>query len=277
MAIKLIITADDCGLSQGIDHAAGSLFDKGMVSTASIMMNYPHVGHSFDYFGRLPNLETGIHLNLTEGEPLSEIAQKSDLVRSSGRFRNKLFLYAQALFLSTKMQNAIEVEFRSQIERFIALAGQTPTHITTHMHFHVFPAIRDIIYHLAEEYDVQWVRNHDFRSSLVPMHPLLDTRSKIAETPHNFFIPDYLTVVKAYLEFPHSFMQHDILKLEGIVEIVVHPSAPEDIHFPHDASYSPAARHREVVYLEKVFDLLAPQMGHEIEVINISGVLNQAI
>lgn len=275
MTIKLIITADDCGLSQGIDHATGALFDKGMLSVASILMNYPHVEHAFDYFGRLPNLETGVHLNLTEGEPLSKIAKKSDLVHSSGRFRNKLFLYAQALFLSTKMQAVIEVEFRSQIERYITLAGQAPTHITTHMHFHVFPSMRDIVYRLAEEYDVQWVRNHDFRSSIVPLHPLLDRTSKTAQTPHNFLVPDYMAVVKAYLEFPHSFMQNDILKLEGIVEIVVHPSVPEDIHFPHDATYSPAARNREVVYLQKVFELLAPYLGQEVEVINMSGILDK--
>src|SRR5688500_3836027 len=121
MTIKLIVTADDCGLAQSIDDSTAVLFHKGMVTTASIMTNYPHVEHTVDALGSLPNLEMGVHLNLTEGEPLSKHALQSDLVRSSGRFRNHLTLFAQSVFPSGSLQRAIEVELRTQIEHFIAL------------------------------------------------------------------------------------------------------------------------------------------------------------
>jgi predicted glycoside hydrolase/deacetylase ChbG (UPF0249 family) len=271
MAIRLIITADDCGLAQSIDHATGTLFQKGMVTTASIIMNYPHVEHAFDYLSRLPQLELGVHLNLTEGDPMSQNALTSDLVRASGRFRNRLYLFAQAVFLSEKMQQAIEAEFRTQIEYFITLSGRHPAHLTAHMHFHMFPSIRDIVYRLAEGYQVQWVRNSDFRSSVIPLHPMLDTKPRTDETAHHFFVPDYLVAVQAYLDFPAEQMLHDILKLNGTVEIVVHPSQPQDIHFPPDASYPPNERHRESQYLEKLFELMQPYLGNEIEIINTMG------
>lgn len=273
MTIKLIITADDCGLSQGIDHSTAALFQKGMVSTASIIMNYPHVKHAFDYFRRLPHLEIGIHLNLTEGEALSEVARKSDLVKSNGRFRNRLYLFAQALFLSDVLQAAIETECRAQIEQFIKLAGHKPAHITAHMHFHMFPSLRTILYRLAEEYGVQWVRNSDFRASPVPLNPLLDTTPDTVEKHPSFFVPDYLVPVMAYLSVPAEQMLNDILKLNGTVEIVVHPCEPEDIHFPPDASYIPPDRNKETRYLEKFFDLLAPHLGDTIQVVNTLGIV----
>jgi chitin disaccharide deacetylase len=276
MPIKLIITADDCGLSQGINDSTGALFDKGIMSSASIMMNYPNVYDAFDYFSSIDGIETGVHLNLTEGEPLSQAALRSDLVRASGRFRNKFSLYAQSVFLPTNIQTAMEIEFRAQIEKYIELSGHAPAHLTTHMHFHVFPAVRDIVYRLATEYGVQWVRNHDFRASLVPMHPLLHKMPKNGKKPRSFFVPDYIAVVKAYLDLPYTLMQNDLLKLDGTVELVVHPSLPKDDQFPHDAIYSPAERNRETVYLEKLMRLLEPYLGNQIEVVNTVSLLHHA-
>lgn len=276
MTIKLIVTADDCGLAQCIDHSTATLFQKGMVSTASIIMNYPHVNHALDNFQRLPQLELGVHLNLTEGEPLSDVAKKSDLVRGNGRFRNRVFLFAQALFLSDVMQATIEAECRVQIETFIERTGHHPAHLTAHMHFHMFPSLREIVYRLADEYDVQWVRNSDFRASPVPLHPMLDTTPDTVEKHPNFFVPDYLMAVMAYLNVPPEQMVKDILKLNGTVEIVTHPSEPEDIHFPADTSYPPAERNKEMRYLEKLFDLLTPHLGGTVEVVNTLGTVNHA-
>ena len=276
MPIKLIITADDCGLSQGINNSTGALYEKGMLSSASMMMNYPNVYDAVDYFKSIHGIETGVHLNLTEGEPLSKAALRSDLVRASGRFRNKFLLYAQSVFLPTNVQTAMEIEFRAQIERFIELSGHAPAHLTTHMHFHVFPAVRDIVYRLATEYGVQWVRNHDFRTSLVPMHPLLNKTPKNGKTPRSFFVPDYIAVVKAYLDLPHTLLQNDLLKLDGTVELVVHPSVAEDSYFPRDATYSPLERNRETLYLENLMQLLEPYFGSEIEVVNSADLLQHA-
>jgi predicted glycoside hydrolase/deacetylase ChbG (UPF0249 family) len=271
MTIKLIVTCDDCGLSQGIDQSAAALFQKGMVSTASIMTNFPHVQHSFDLLGRYPNFELGVHLNLTEGEPLTRNALKSDLVRASGRFRNRLTFFAQAVFPSVDLQQAIEIELQEQIERFIKHSGHHPAHLTTHMHFHIFPALREIVYRLAEEYNIRWVRNSDFRESVVPLIPVLNSTPKTVESPHSFFVPDYLVVVLAYLDYPHEQLLNDVLKLQGIVEIVVHPSEPEDIHFPRNVAYRPAERNRETRYLEAFFELLEPHLGSDVEVVNSVG------
>jgi predicted glycoside hydrolase/deacetylase ChbG (UPF0249 family) len=268
MTIKLIVTADDCGLARSIDDSTAALFHKGMVTTASVITNYPHVKASVTALGDLPNLEMGVHLNLTEGEPLSKNALQSDLVGASGRFRNRLALLAQSVFPVNSLQRAIEAELRAQIEHFIDLTGQQPGHLTAHMHFHMLPALRDIVYRLGTEYGVRWIRNSDFRASPVPLHPLLNTVPKQREAARSFFVPHYLVAVMAYLSFPPEQMLNDLLKLNGIVEIVVHPSEPEDKHFPRHTAYFPAERNRETRYLEKLFTLLEPHLGKGVELMN---------
>jgi predicted glycoside hydrolase/deacetylase ChbG (UPF0249 family) len=273
MTIKLIVTADDCGLARCIDDSTAALFHKGMVTTASLITNYPHVKDTVAALGSLPNLEMGVHLNLTEGEPLSQKALQSDLVVASGRFRNRLFLLAQSVFLASNLQRAIETELRAQIEHFIDLAGYPPAHLTTHMHFHMLPALRDIVYRLGKEYGVRWIRNSDFRASAVPLHPLLSTTLKQQEASRSFFVPDYLAAVMAYLSFPPEQMLSDLLKLNGTVEMVVHPSEPHDNHFPRHTAYFPSERNRETRYLERLFMLLEPHLGHEVELMTtVEGV-----
>lgn len=273
MTIKLIVTCDDCGLSQGIDQSTAGLFERGMVSSGSVMTNFQNVQQSFELFSRYPNLELGVHLNLTDGSPITELAKRSDLVNSKGWFRNRFVLFARSVFLSSDIREAMEEEMRAQIEVFLQ-AGLQPAHLTTHIHFHVFPAVREIVYQLAEEYRVQWVRNSDFRLAVVPMNLALDTTPDDGESPHNFMVPDYLVMLRAYLDYPPDLMLRDILKLQGTVELVVHPSTPNDHQYPSQIAYLPDKRNRETRYLEQFFEALEPHLGADIQIVNTHGILD---
>lgn len=266
MTIQLMVTCDDVALSQGINQSVAELHQHGMASAASLMTNFPQVEDAFAYFEAYPQLELGVHLNLSDGKPLTDIARYSELVRGSGKFHDRFVLFAFSVFPSDKLLAIMREEMAAQIEVFTQ-AGLKPAHLTTHCHFHVFPSIRGLVYELAEEYDVQWVRNSNFRMSVMPFNPMLKIEG-YNDVPHDFFVPDYIVSLQHWLDHPPSQLLTDILKLEGTVELVVHPSIEEDENYPRDVRYMPDERHKETLYLQEFFELLQPYLDGEVQVVN---------
>jgi predicted glycoside hydrolase/deacetylase ChbG (UPF0249 family) len=263
--IRLMISCDDCGLSPGIDQAMIDLHRNGMATTASIISNFPHVHTAFEMYSAYPEIELGAHLNLSDGKPLTEIAKRSELVRRSGLFHDRFILFALAAFPSDRLLAIMREELTAQMEVFTS-AGIRPAHITTHCHFHVFPAMRKIVHDLAAQYQVQWVRNSDFRLSLVPYNPVFSRKNSL-RLRQNVAVPDYIVALQKWLDHPPAQMLNDILKLNGWVELVVHPCLPEDPSYPSDVIYAPSQRYREVQYLQSFFDVLQPYLGGEVELV----------
>jgi predicted glycoside hydrolase/deacetylase ChbG (UPF0249 family) len=261
LVLRLMITADDCGISHGIDRAAIDLFHAGMLSSASIMTNFPNVEAAFERYTAAPDLELGIHFNLSEGKPLTEAARRSRLVRRSGLFHDRFLLFARSFFPSQQSLSIIREELKAQMNVFTK-AGVQPAHITTHHHFHTMPALYPIVKELAEEYQVTWVRNSNLRLSIVPYAPIFSRKPDTSKIK----TPNYITMLKMWMEYPPEILLSAILRLDGWVELVIHPSLPKDPSYPSDVIYSPAERHQEVLYLETFFKLLQPHLGSQVEI-----------
>jgi hypothetical protein len=266
MAIQLTITADDCGLAEGINRDALRLHEMGLIQAVSIMTNFPAADHAFELFAGHPTLEPGVHLTLSDGRPLTDISAP-EIINSRGKFRNQYILYAQSLFASDALLESMRREMAAQIEQFIA-HGVQPAHLTTHCHFHVFPAVRQIVYDLAEMYQVNWVRNSDFRLSIVPYNPVVDKQPADNSVPRPFTVPDYVVSLKDWLGVPPEQLVDEILTLQGHVELVVHPSTASDTTYPNAVSYSPAERYQETRYLQALQHLLRPHLGRGIRLMN---------
>jgi predicted glycoside hydrolase/deacetylase ChbG (UPF0249 family) len=142
-------------------------------------------------------------------------------------------------------------------------AGIQPAHITTHHHFHSMPALRNIIRDLARDYQVSWVRNSELRLAIIPFNPVFS--QKIDKNFPN--TPDYLTIVQMWREYPPENLLNAILKLDGWLELVVHPCLATDPTYPSDVIYSPLERNREVEYLQSFFALLQAHLGKEVELL----------
>ena len=168
---KLIITCDDCGLSEGINLATLELYRKGLVISPSVMMNFAAARHALDLFAAYPALEIGIHLNLTEGFPVVNTPSPSQLIRGDGRFRDRSTLWYQALLAQPIFLEQAKIELTAQMERFIQF-GLRPAHITTHTHFHLFPALCRVVEQLARDFSIPWIRAHRLQSTVLPFNPL---------------------------------------------------------------------------------------------------------
>ena len=251
---RLIITADDCGLSPGINTVALDLFRQGYLNAASIMTNFPAHEHALEIFRDQPDLDIGAHLTLTDGKPVSRRGpHHSHLLKDDRSFRNKFSLYLRSVFFSKDTVRWIQQELDAQLRRF-ADAGLRPRHLTSHHHFHSLPLLRAIVHELAEEYQVEWVRGHDFRASISP-HGWLPRPQQ--QSPYeSFFMPDYVVAIQAWMKRPAQEFAERIAHLDGTVEIVVHPGPAPDPDFPAAVNHGPAPRNRETAYLILAMDAL---------------------
>ena len=153
-----IITADDFGLSDEVTAAILQAFVMGVVTHASIMVNMPAFENACELARERGLLDRiGVHLVLTEGEPLTEP------IRFCKRFCDPegLFRYwrgeDRAFRLASGDREAVQRELRVQIQR-CRDHGLPVGHVDSHHHVHNKRAIGNIVLELARELDVPRIR-----------------------------------------------------------------------------------------------------------------------
>jgi len=152
-SIDLIINADDYGyypcVSQGILAAAKS----GALTATGILANSPDLATQLQWLTGLESIDVGIHLNLTYGQPLTEV-MANKLESKQGQFPNA---YAMSgLLLTGKISLAdVRAEWRAQIE---TCQAQKLRFLNSHEHIHMLPLLFPLVLELAKDYGIQYVR-----------------------------------------------------------------------------------------------------------------------
>jgi len=154
----VIINADDFGMSSAVNRAILSGVEQGLVTSTSIMANMP----GFEEAVRLEREHdllrgrVGVHLNLTEGRPLTApILACSIFCGADGSF---FFKRDRPLFrLGKPVRDAVYEELRTQLQRVVD-AGITPTHLDSHHHIHTEWAVVPLVCRLAKEFRIPRIR-----------------------------------------------------------------------------------------------------------------------
>lgn len=140
---RLIVNADDLGLSEGANLGILRAHHTGIVTSATVMMNMPGAVAALDLAQATPTLGVGIHLTLTGGRPL--LPDVPGLAGPDGRFRRDQ---------TAAPRDELERELRAQVAAFLA-CGLKPTHLDSHHHVHLqVPAVAAIVLGLAAELHV---------------------------------------------------------------------------------------------------------------------------
>ncbi len=255
---QLIITADDCGLSEGINQAAYDLYQRGLLTTATMMMNFSAIDHALRLFRQAPRLNLGVHLNLTDGYPLTDIPPQAGLTQADGRFQPRTVLFTRSVFPSDIWLQAAEAEMNAQVESFIQHMGYPPQHLTTHMHFHILPALRYIVLDLADHYAIQWVRAFETTSTVIPYNFFVQQPAELFRPDNLKITPDYIASVQAWMNFQPDQLVKTMMGLNGLIELVVHPSLDEDTTYPAEMAYKPLARAKEMAFLLQLAEAMQP-------------------
>ena len=154
---RLIINADDFGLSAGVNAAVVKAHSQGVVTSATIMANMQGALEAAKMARQLRSLGVGVHLNLTEGKPLSRDALVKCLLNDEGEFAFSPARLAGMSLISSSIRRAIQIEMACQIQWAIDHNIRL-THIDSHKHIHCFPVIFSTVCGLAKLFDIEAVR-----------------------------------------------------------------------------------------------------------------------
>ena len=151
MTAKLIINADDYGMTEGVSEGIRQSHLNGIVTTTTAMMNQPFALDALAVGRELtPNLGFGVHLVLTAGAPIRPADTVPSLVRRDGRFRSLGQMDAAITGV-----NPVELkdEWRAQIETFLQ-TGLPLDHLDSHHHIAaIYEQTLPILFDLATEYN----------------------------------------------------------------------------------------------------------------------------
>jgi chitin disaccharide deacetylase len=126
-ARRLIVNADDFGLSAGVNRGIAQAHEHGILTSASLMVRAGHAEQAAAYAHAHPRLSVGLHVDLGEW-----------------RYTGERWVAAYEV-VDTADDAAVGAEVAAQVERFCALMGRAPTHLDAHQHAHREEPARSVV------------------------------------------------------------------------------------------------------------------------------------
>lgn len=260
---KIILTVDDFGYNHKANGLIFEAIEKGVVDQASTMVNVRGTDEAFLYIKRyqsfraereipskklqtqMSKLKTnfshpisnnlmkfGLHLNLTEGQPLSDPQKVPSLVDKNGNFIGWKKLVWRSVIGQLRSQD-IEKETRTQIEELQTVIKPIPF-LNSHHHIHLWPSIAKIIIPLCQEYgitQIRWPRKIWWRS-VGTRHGLksltIQTLAALQFNYHSLAINHYF-VDLGWSELPSGSVKTLLERLPNNLEVGCHP--PTTLHW----------------------------------------------
>jgi chitin disaccharide deacetylase len=159
MAARLILNADDFGLTRGVNRAIRELHQAGALTSATLMATGASFADAVAIARAHPALGVGLHVVLTDGVPVSRPESIPTLLGADGkRFRPSLLDFLQALLRGRISETEIEREALAQFHK-LERAGVHVTHLDSHKHTHLFPQVTRPLLRIAENNGVAAIRN----------------------------------------------------------------------------------------------------------------------
>jgi predicted glycoside hydrolase/deacetylase ChbG (UPF0249 family) len=220
MRRRLIVNADDFGLTPGVSRGILRARRHGIVTSTTLLVTAEidrgQLAEALD-----SGMGLGLHVNLTLGQPLSGAPS---LVDADGRFLRDARRAAAGADVGD-----VEREVQAQIERFQALTARSPTHLDTHHHVGLLAPVAEVVLAAARRLGVP-VRSQDTAARA-------RARGAGLRTPDHFFGesgPD------AYWTPARTLARLRALPL-GVSEFMTHPGLFDDT-----LAYSRYGRQREI-------------------------------
>ncbi|MFQ6082109.1 MAG: carbohydrate deacetylase [Candidatus Aminicenantia bacterium] len=227
---RVIINADDFGLTSGINKGIILAHQKGILTSTTLMANMPGFSQAVKLAKKNKSLGVGIHLNIIRGEPISSPQKVPSLLNNHGHFLTTS-QFLKKIVLRKIILIEIEYEFRAQIEKVLG-KGIHITHFDSEKHIHSIPQIMQIVTKLAIEYRIPRIRfinefclssniTQSFKSILVSF---LNSRKKKDLINSGILIPDKFYGICKSGQMNKKRFKIIFSKLnEGITEIMTHP------------------------------------------------------
>ena len=216
----VIVNADDLGISRTVNEAVFTLAAKGRISSATIMANAPATLEAARLVSTFSKCSFGVHLNLTEFEPLTGGPGARLLVGECGQMTRA----NASLRPRPDRLRAVYHELCAQIERVAAL-GVRISHLDSHHHVHTRPVLFGVLKQVQRRYGIRKIRlAKNFYSTERPCRADLLVKKRA----YNWALRSLYTTstTDAFTEFLTYYHADDFRKRSiGRIELMVHPGA----------------------------------------------------
>lgn len=175
----VVLHADDFGMNEAVNRGIVQAFREGLLTSTSLLANAPAAELACSEWRQLlteygnstlPSLgirrelgepplpfDLGIHLNLTQGRPLTGDRYPTALLNRDGIFPGIGTVFRRLMFASASMLKAVSFELETQIE-WMCNRGLQPTHLNGHQYVELIPKIAAIIPSLLQRYSIPVIR-----------------------------------------------------------------------------------------------------------------------
>jgi len=216
------ITADDWGLSEGVNEGILELAKRGVVKRVSLMANEPYLEYKLDELRKIQDIKLGLHFNLTHGRLL-------DKQLGLGTPANLIKEWTKSVLTGRKeMRQRITDEFSRQLERVEKL-GISLSYCDSHHHVLIVPGLLGLV--------SQKLKNSKIDTVRVPFDPRLLVTSKfpvavLAAISFFSIRKNFSTLLFCYPQYKHfdsadKFLKY--IKMYKGAEVTIHPAARNDI------------------------------------------------
>lgn len=223
---RLIVTADDFGVSSAVNAAVRRAHESGILSAASLMVAADAAREAVAIARALPTLGVGLHLVLVDGAPILPPSRIPALVGADGRFRPDMVRAAIRIFASPAARRQLHAEIDAQFAAFAA-TGLPLDHVNAHKHFHLHPTIAAAVLAIGPRYGMRAVRapvEHGNHGVEALWARVLRQRLRRA----GMLVPDQVVGLAWTGAFDASRMRAALAALpSGLTEIYTHPATDD--------------------------------------------------
>ena len=190
----LIANADDFGQSHGVNQGIIEAYERGIVTSASLMVRWPAAAEAVAYSRQHADMSLGLHVDLGEWA-----------------YRDGTWICLYEVIPSYAMQVVTNEVYR-QLEMFIRLVGKKPTHMDSHQHRHQHEPIRTVLIKVAQALEIP------LRNNSAAVHYC---GAFYGQTPQGISMPEAISVkglIRTLATLSH-----------GLTELGCHPGYGYDI------------------------------------------------
>jgi hopanoid biosynthesis associated protein HpnK len=180
---RLVVTADDFGLSLEVNEAVEQAHRDGILTAASLMVSAPAAADAVARARRLPSLRVGLHLVMVEAWPTLPPSALSDLVGADGLIRSDMGRLGLDLALKASARRQLAAEIEAQFQAYRA-TGLPLDHVNAHKHFHVHPLIAGLVLAAGKRHGMRALRvPRETRAVLRAAEPGADPKAALDSAP----------------------------------------------------------------------------------------------
>lgn len=229
---RLIVNADDLGLTKGQNRAIIEAHSSGILTSASLMACGLAFEDAVERARSLTSLGIGVHLTLLEGTPVLPATKVSGLVDDDGKFRlNWAGLFRRLATGQVRLEQ-VRREWRAQIQKVMA-TGLPVTHFDSHKHIHMHPQLLEVALSLADEFGISRMRlsrpmHLTLKAKLTFPLWLLAVWARWRAFQHSVHTPDALLGLESSGRMTEARVLSALNRpWRGTRELMMHPAYPD--------------------------------------------------